>query len=108
MPVEGTAESGSSFDVKMTRGKGNGSQKKILVGSTLVLVMFCAFMYVYSWKDSSSTLEYGSKSLRNSVPLTRVGGDDNVDESSFKLGEDGKDGIMLKSIRVSFSKLRLL
>lgn len=53
-------------------------------------------------------MEYGSKSLRNSVPLTRVGGDDNVDESSFKLGEDGKDGIMLKSIRVSFSKLRLL
>lgn len=87
----------------MMRGRADENQKKRLVTLILALVIFCGFLYVYSRKDGSSALEYGSKSLKK-FGSSYWSGDDDADESSFKPGEDGEDAVMLKSIPVSFSR----
>ncbi|KAJ6336147.1 hypothetical protein OIU78_012704 [Salix suchowensis] len=49
--------------------------------------------------DGTSALEYGSKSLRK-LGSSYLGGEDDGDEASNKLGKDLQDGVMLKSIPV--------
>lgn len=87
----------------MSRGRADGSQKKRLVASVLVLTIICGCVYLYSRKSGSSPLEYGSKSLRKFGSY--LGSDEDTDESSSKLDEDGEDGIIVKSFPVSKSLL---
>ncbi|KAF5482423.1 hypothetical protein F2P56_002995 [Juglans regia] len=88
----------------MMRGRADENQKKRLVTLILTLVIFGGFLYVYSRKDGSSALEYGSKSLKK-IGSSYWSGDDDADESSFKPGEDGEDAVMLKSIPVCDDRL---
>ncbi|KAM1761385.1 hypothetical protein ACFX12_004153 [Malus domestica] len=82
----------------MSRGRADGSQKKRLVTSVLVLVIICGLLYFYSKKNGSSALEYGSKIRK--FGSTYLGVDEDVDDSPPKLGEDEEDGVILKSIPV--------
>ncbi|KAM1153176.1 hypothetical protein FF1_035667 [Malus domestica] len=82
----------------MSRGRADGIPKKRLVTSVLVLVIICGLLYLYSKKNGSSGLEYGSKIRK--FGSTYLGADEDVDESPPKLGEDEEDGIILKSIPV--------
>ncbi|KAJ7972636.1 S-adenosyl-L-methionine-dependent methyltransferases superfamily protein [Quillaja saponaria] len=82
---------------KMSRGRTDGNQKKRLVTTVLVLVIFCGAYYIYSRKSGSSALEYGSKSLKQ---IGSYWGGDEDGESSSKLGEGGDDDVILKSIPV--------
>lgn len=77
----------------MMRGRAHGNQKKQLVIAAVVLVIFCGFVYIYSRKDGSSALAYGTNSLRK-IGSSYWGGDDDA-------GEYGVDGVVLKSIPVS-------
>ncbi|KAJ6730917.1 METHYLTRANSFERASE PMT1-RELATED [Salix viminalis] len=83
----------------MARGRGDGEQKKRLVTWIVVLAIVCSCLYIYSRKGGTSALEYGSKSLRK-LGSSYLGGEDDGDEASNKLGEDLQDGVMLKSIPV--------
>ncbi|XP_009336137.2 probable methyltransferase PMT3 [Pyrus x bretschneideri] len=82
----------------MSRGRADGIPKKRLVTSVLVLVIICGLLYLYSKKNGSSGLEYGSKIRK--FGSTYLGADEDVDESPPKLGEDEEDGVILKSIPV--------
>ncbi|CAN6688765.1 unnamed protein product [Malus baccata var. baccata] len=82
----------------MSKGRADGSPKKRLVTSILVLVIICGLLYLYSKKNDSSTLEYGSKIRK--FRSTYLGADEDVDDSPPKLGEDEEDGVILKSIPV--------
>ncbi|XP_048429753.1 probable methyltransferase PMT3 isoform X1 [Pyrus x bretschneideri] len=82
----------------MSKGRADGSPKKRFVTSILVLVIICGLLYLYSKKNDSSTLEYGSKIRK--FRSTYLGADEDVDESHPKLGEDEEDGVILKSIPV--------
>ncbi|KAM1003784.1 hypothetical protein EV1_004016 [Malus domestica] len=82
----------------MSRGRADGSQKKRLVTSVLVLVIICGLLYFYSKKNGSSALEYGSKIRK--FGSTYLGVDEDVGDSPPKLGEDEEDGVILKSIPV--------
>ncbi|XP_048429755.1 probable methyltransferase PMT3 [Pyrus x bretschneideri] len=82
----------------MSRGRADGSQRKRLVTSVLVLVIICGLLYLYSKKSGSSALEYGSKIRK--FGSTYLGVDEDVDESPPKLGDDEEDGVVLKSIPV--------
>lgn len=53
---------------------------------------------MYSKRNGSTALEYGSKIRK--FGSTYLGGDEEVDETPLKLGEDEDDGIILKSIPV--------
>ena len=83
----------------MSRGRADGIPKKRLVTSVLVLVIICGLLYLYSKKNGSSGLEYGSKIRK--FGSTYLGADEDVDESPPKLGEDEEDGVILNSIPVS-------
>lgn len=83
----------------MSRGRADGSSKKRLVTSVLILVIICGGLYMYSKRNGSTALEYGSKIRK--FGSTYLGGDEEVDETPLKLGEDEDDGIILKSIPVS-------
>lgn len=83
----------------MSRGRPDGSQKKKVLTSVLVLMLIFGCVYLYSRKSGSSPLEYGSKSLRKFGSY--LGSDEDTDEPSSKLDEDGDDGIVLKSFPVS-------
>lgn len=83
----------------MSRGRADGSQKKRLFTSVLVLTIICGCVYLYSQRSSSSPLEYGSKSLRKFGSY--LGSDEDTDESSSKPNEDVEDGVVLKSFPVS-------
>lgn len=85
----------------MSRGRADGSQKNRVFISVLVLTLICGCVYLYSRKSGSSPLEYGSKSLRKFGSY--LGSDEDADESSSKLEEDGDDGITVKSFPVSES-----
>ncbi|CAB4321802.1 unnamed protein product [Prunus armeniaca] len=82
----------------MSRGRSDGSPKKRLVTSVLVLVAICGLLYLYSKRNGSSALEYGSKIRK--FGSTYLGVDEDVEESPSRLGEDEEDGIILKSIPV--------
>ncbi|PQQ03438.1 putative methyltransferase PMT3 [Prunus yedoensis var. nudiflora] len=82
----------------MSRGRADGSPKKRLVTSVLVLVAICGLLYLYSKRNGSSALEYGSKIRK--FGSTYLGVDEDVEESPSRLGEDEEDGIILKSIPV--------
>ncbi|KAM0990456.1 hypothetical protein ACFX2C_008971 [Malus domestica] len=73
----------------MSKGSADGSPKKRLVTSILVLVIFCDLLYLYSKKNDSSTLEYGSKIRK--FRSTYLGADEDVDDSPPKFGEDEED-----------------
>lgn len=81
----------------MMRGRAHGNQKKHLVIAAVVLVIFCGFVYMYSRKDGSSALAYGTNSLRK-IGSSYWGGDDDA-------GEYGVDGVVLKSIPVCDDRL---
>ncbi|KAK9945053.1 hypothetical protein M0R45_010585 [Rubus argutus] len=82
----------------MSRGRADGSSKKRLVTAVLILVIICGGLYMYSKRNASTALEYGSKIRK--FGSTYLGGDEEVDETPPKLGEDEDDGIILKSIPV--------
>ncbi|PON62649.1 putative methyltransferase PMT [Parasponia andersonii] len=82
----------------MSRGRAEGGQNKRLIISILVLVIICGGLYVYSRRSGSIALEYGSKSLRKFSSY--LGSDEDVDESSSLLGEDGDVGFIPKSFPV--------
>ncbi|KAL6271416.1 hypothetical protein ACE6H2_028327 [Prunus campanulata] len=82
----------------MSRGRADGSPKKRLVTSVLVLVAICGLLYLYSKRNGSSALGYGSKIRK--FGSTYLGVDEDVEESPSRLGEDEEDGIILKSIPV--------
>ncbi|KAM6565121.1 hypothetical protein CsatB_025119 [Cannabis sativa] len=82
----------------MSRGRADGSQNKRLIGSILVLVLICGLLYVYSGRSGSSALEYGGKSLRKFSSY--LGSEEDVEESSPILGEDGDVGFVPKSFPV--------
>lgn len=88
----------------MSRGRGDGDQKKRLVTWILVLAIFCGCLYIYSRNRGTSALEYGSKSLRR-FSSSYLGGDEDGDESSNKSGDEVEDDVILKSIPVSNLKL---
>ncbi|KAJ6931351.1 hypothetical protein NC652_014754 [Populus alba x Populus x berolinensis] len=69
----------------MSRGKGDGDQKKRLVTWIVVLGIICGCVYLYSRNSGTSALEYGSKSLRK-LGSSYLGGDDDGDEASSKSG----------------------
>lgn len=104
----------------MMRGRSDGAQKKRLLTSVAVVVVFVVILYVYfgSKGNGESALEYGSRSLRK-LGSSYLGGDDDSDLSGKqdeKFGlEDGEDGIIPKSFPVSvlfpflfFSRVLLL
>jgi hypothetical protein len=84
----------------MMRGRAYGNQKNQLVIAVVVLVIFCGFLYIYSRKDGSSALAYGTNSIRK-FGSSYWGGDDGA-------GEYEMDGVMLKSIQVSLCIAELI
>ncbi|KAM1007477.1 hypothetical protein TB1_004062 [Malus domestica] len=90
----------------MSKGRADGSPKKRLVTSILVLVIICGLLYLYSKKNDSSTLEYGRKIRK--FRSTYLGADEDVDESPPKLGEDEEDGVILKSIPANISMFSMM
>jgi hypothetical protein len=88
----------------MSRGKGDGDQKKRLVTWIVVLGIICGCVYLFSRNSGTSALEYGSKSLRK-LGSSYLGGDDDGDEASSKSGEEVQGDVILKSIPVSNFKL---
>lgn len=89
----------------MSRGRADGSSKKRLVTLVLIVVIICGLLYVYSWKGSSSPLDYGSKSLRKRGSSYLSSDEDTDESSSTSLGEDGVDFFIPKSFPVSNSLL---
>ncbi|KAF3436137.1 hypothetical protein FNV43_RR23229 [Rhamnella rubrinervis] len=87
----------------MSRGRSDGSQKKRLVTSVLVLTIICGCVYLYSRKSGSSPLEYGSKSLRKFGSY--LGSDEDTDGSSSIVDEDAEDGVIVKSFPVCDDRL---
>ncbi|KAF8401891.1 hypothetical protein HHK36_012856 [Tetracentron sinense] len=90
----------------MMRGRDDGVQKKRLITSVLIIVIFLSFLFVYSRNRGASALEYGSRSLRK-LGSSYLGGDEDADlssiqdESSAKFGqEDGEDDVIPKSFPV--------
>lgn len=81
----------------MTRGRADGSQKKRLVVSILLLAIIGVFLYVYSRDSGASALEYGSKSLKK-LGSSYWGGDEDADVSSNFV--EGEDDLVQKSIPV--------
>ncbi|XP_062019691.1 probable methyltransferase PMT3 [Rosa rugosa] len=82
----------------MSRGRADGGSKKRLVTSVLILVIICGGLYMYTKRNGSTALEYSSKIRK--FGSTYLGGDEEVDETPPKLGEDEDDGVILKSIPV--------
>ncbi|KAE7997842.1 hypothetical protein FH972_002443 [Carpinus fangiana] len=78
----------------MMRGRAHGNQKNPLVIAVVVLVIFCGFLYIYSRKDGSSALAYGTNSLKK-FGSSYWGGDDDA----------GEAGVVLKSIPVCDGRL---
>lgn len=56
---------------RMGRGKADGKPRKRLVTTVLLLAIVGALFFLYSRKSGSSSIEYGSKSLK-------FGGDDSA------------------------------
>ena len=83
----------------MSRGRADGSQNKRVITSILALVIICGCLYLYSRKSGSSALEYGSKSLRKFSSY--LGSEEDVEEPSPIIGEDGDVGFVPKSFPVS-------
>lgn len=88
------------------RGRSDGSQKKHLLTSVGLVIVFLVFLYVYFGSQSrgESALEYGSRSLRK-LGSSYLGGDEDADlsksdESKFTL-DDVEDGITPKNFPVS-------
>lgn len=89
------------------RGRSDGLQKKRLITSVCVVVIFLVFLYAYYESLFSSqghrALEYGGKSLRR-LGSSYLGGDDDSDgkhdNSSSKFGND-EDDVTPKSFPVS-------
>ncbi|PRQ25824.1 putative S-adenosyl-L-methionine-dependent methyltransferase [Rosa chinensis] len=82
----------------MSRGRADDGSKKRLVTSVLILVIICGGLYMYTKGNGSTALEYSSKIRK--FGSTYLGGDEEVDETPPKLGEDEDDGVILKSIPV--------
>ncbi|KAK4281301.1 hypothetical protein QN277_012816 [Acacia crassicarpa] len=80
------------------RNRADGNPRKKLV-TVLVLVIVCAFFYLYSRKSGSSPIEYGGKSLKH----FGWGGDEDANESSSKT--IGEYGPLLKTIPVCDDRL---
>ncbi|XP_051129347.1 probable methyltransferase PMT3 [Andrographis paniculata] len=89
----------------MTRGRPDGRQKKRLLASVCLGIVFVVFLYFYFGSNNAgeSALEYGSRSLRK-LGSSYLGGDedsDKQDDSSVKFGlDDGEEGIYPKSFPV--------
>lgn len=81
----------------MMRGRSHGNQKNPLVIAVVVLVIFCCFLYIYSRKDGSSALAYGTNSLKK-IGSSYWGGDEDA----------GEAGVVLKSIPVSLCIAELI
>lgn len=81
---------------RMARGRVDGNPRKRLVTTVLVLVIVVALFYLYSQKSGSSSIEYGSKSLKDV--------DWRGDESS-SITEGGDDSALPKTIPVSYLSL---
>lgn len=87
------------------RGRTDGSQKKRLLTTFVLVAVFLLFLYLYfgSQSKGESALEYGSRSLRK-LGSSYLGGDEESDlgvKDDFKFGLDDEDGIVPKSFPVS-------
>ncbi|MFS7903812.1 putative S-adenosyl-L-methionine-dependent methyltransferase [Helianthus anomalus] len=84
------------------RGRPDGSQKKRLLNTFVLLGAILLFLYLYSGSHSEgeSAIEYGSRSLRK-LGSSYLGGDDESDlgrkQDEFKFRLDEEDGIVAKS-----------
>ncbi|KAF8388242.1 hypothetical protein HHK36_026908 [Tetracentron sinense] len=86
----------------MMRGRADGVQKKLLVTSVCVAVIFLGFLLLYygsfygSQNHGASALEYGSRSLRK-LGSSYLGGDEDADlgskqdEISTKFWQEGEE-----------------
>lgn len=87
------------------RGRTDGSQKKRLLTTFVLVAAVLLFLYLYLGNQSQgeSALEYGSRSLRK-LGSSYLGGDEESDlgikQDDFKFGLDDEDGIVPKSFPV--------
>ncbi|KAI3756698.1 hypothetical protein L1987_56520 [Smallanthus sonchifolius] len=87
------------------RGRTDGSQKKRLFTTFVLVAAVLLFLYLYfgSQSQGESALEYGSRSLRK-LGSSYLGGDEESDlgnkQDDFKFGVDDDDGIVPKSFPV--------
>ncbi|KAJ0483329.1 putative S-adenosyl-L-methionine-dependent methyltransferase [Helianthus annuus] len=87
------------------RGRTDGSQKKRLLTTFVLVGAALLFLYLYfrSQSEGESAIEYGSRSLRK-LGSSYLGGDDESDlgskQDEFKFGLDDEDGIVPKSFPV--------
>ncbi|MFS7996742.1 putative S-adenosyl-L-methionine-dependent methyltransferase [Helianthus anomalus] len=87
------------------RGRPNGSYKKRLLTTFVLVGAALLFLYLYSGSHSEgeSAIEYGSRSLRK-LGSSYLSGDDESNLSSkqdeVKFGLDDEDGIVPKSFPV--------
>ncbi|XP_071732476.1 probable methyltransferase PMT3 [Rutidosis leptorrhynchoides] len=86
------------------RGRTDGSQKKRLLTTIILVAVFVLFLYLYfgSQSKGESALEYGSRSLWK-LKSSYLGGDEESDlgaKDDFKFGLDDQDGIVPKSFPV--------
>ncbi|XP_076924012.1 putative methyltransferase PMT3 [Bidens hawaiensis] len=87
------------------RGRQDGSQKKRLLTTLILVAAALLFLYLYfvSENQGQSALEYGSRSLRK-LGSSYLGGDEESDlgnkQDDFKFGLEDDDGIVPKSFPV--------
>lgn len=84
----------------MSRGRGDGDQKKGWLTWVVVLAILCGGIYLYTKKQGASGLEYGGRSFMK-LGSSYLAGSEDGDGSSSKYREVVDDGIILKSIPVS-------
>ncbi|KAL8196068.1 hypothetical protein R6Q57_025068 [Mikania cordata] len=87
------------------RGRADGSQKKRLLTTIVLVGAALLFLYLYfgSQSQGESAIEYGSRSLRK-LGSSYLGGDEESDlgikQDDFKFALDDDDGIVPKSFPV--------